>query len=292
MDAAADALYRRGVRRYETATGWYESTPCAPPPELRPYVSAYWGFEERSSTAVHRLEVPYPAVIVMIGFEGAVRIAPASSDPDRASSHASFVAGLHASAARTAHDGYLHGVELALTPIGARRVFGLPMHELASRAVSLDEVLGAEAARLAEELHAAGTWPARFELLGRELGRRLDAAPARQEIQWAWNRLTATAGRARVGGLAQDLGWSRKRLAKEFREHVGLPPKTAARLLRFARAVDRVRGGGDPDLGEIAYRCGYYDQAHFNRDFREFAGVTPTAFVRRLSPDDPGVAAA
>ena len=44
-------------------------------------------------------------------------------------------------------------------------------------------------------------------------------------------------------------------------------------------------------FAEIAYECGYYDQAHLNRDFREFAGTTPGDYVRRLLPDGGGVAA-
>jgi AraC-like DNA-binding protein len=279
------------VTRYETATGWYESTRRLPRPEFRPYVSAYWGFEERSRRPVHRLEVPYPGVIVMIGFEGGVRIVPAEVDPDRSPSHRSFVAGLHVSAARTAHDGRMHGVELALTPIGARAFLGVPMHELASRAISLDDVLGARAVRLAERLHEAEGWPARFELLERELAARLaDAVPAR-EVAWAWSRLRATAGGVRVDEITGEVGWSRKRLGAAFREHVGLPPKVVARVLRFGHAVSLLRVDDRPEWGEIAHRCGYYDQAHFNRDFREFAGVTPTEFARRLSPNDPGVAA-
>ena len=54
-----------------------------------------------------------------------------------------------------------------------------------------------------------------------------------------------------------------------------MPPKAVGRILRFERAVARLRAGDD--LGALALDCGYYDQAHFNRDFREFAGVTPTA---------------
>jgi AraC-like DNA-binding protein len=279
------------VTRYETETGRYESTRRVPRPELRPYASAYWGFEERSCKPVHRLEVPYPGIIVMIGFEGGVRIAPPEADPDRSPLHRSFVAGLHVSAARTAHDGLLHGVELALTPIGARTFLGVPMHELASRAVSVDDVLGPRAERLAEQLHAAESWPARFDVLEGELAACLaETVPAR-EVAWAWSRLRATGGRVRVDDLAGQLGWSRKRLGAAFREHVGLPPKVVARVLRFGRAVSLLRLDDRPEWSEIAHRCGYYDQAHFNRDFREFAGVTPTEFTRRLSPNDPGVAA-
>ena len=63
---------------------------------------------------------------------------------------------------------------------------------------------------------------------------------------------------------------------RRFREHVGLPPKALARILRFERAAERLRGGAD--LSDAALDSGYYDQAHFNRDFKAFAGVTPTEY--------------
>jgi AraC-like DNA-binding protein len=56
-------------------------------------------------------------------------------------------------------------------------------------------------------------------------------------------------------------------------------PKLAARILRFERVVGRIERAGGHGWAEIAYDCGYYDQAHLNRDFRQFAGTTPTAFA-------------
>jgi AraC-like DNA-binding protein len=60
--------------------------------------------------------------------------------------------------------------------------------------------------------------------------------------------------------------------------------KTLARIFRFEHAVALLRRG-DSTLGEIAVECGYFDQAHLNRDFREFADAPPAAFVRRIVPD-------
>lgn len=271
------------VTRYESPTGWYEATWAEPAAPLRPYVRAYWGREERSVRPVARLEVPYPDVIVTISFGPEQRVGAAS--------HGSFAAGIHQAAARTVHDGHVFGLQLALTPLAAHALFRTPMHALASRTVDLDDVLGAEAGRLAARLSETPTWAGRFEALDVFLGVRIaEAAQAPAEVAWAWRQLRRTSGRYPVGRLTSELGWSRKRLVTQFRERVGLAPKTVARVLRFHRAVTLLRGDGDLAWRDLAIDCGYYDQAHFNRDFREFAGVTPTDFTRRLTPDDPGVA--
>ena len=107
-------------------------------------------------------------------------------------------------------------------------------------------------------------------------------APPEHAVSWAWQRLCATHGRVRISELAEELGWSRKRLVAGFREHVGLAPKTVARVLRFQHAV---RLAEQTQLGwlEIAFRCGYYDQAHLIREFRAISGCTPGTFFQDVA---------
>ncbi len=68
-----------------------------------------------------------------------------------------------------------------------------------------------------------------------------------------------------------------------------MPPKTVARVLRFERVAGLLMHETAPSLADVALECDYYDQAHFNRDFRDFAGTTPTAFVAARLPEGGGV---
>jgi AraC-like DNA-binding protein len=170
-------------------------------------------------------------------------------------------------------------VQVDLNPLGARMLFGMPMQELARRSVALEEVLGPEARILEGRMHDARSWDERIRILDAALGRRLalaDGPPP--DVSWAWARLNETAGRATIGELTTTLGCSRKHLAARFREHVGLPPKTIARTMRFRRATRLLEDMHA--LDEVAYTCGYYDQSHLDRDFRRFAAATPTAYRR------------
>lgn len=101
--------------------------------------------------------------------------------------------------------------------------------------------------------------------------------------------LSTTRGCISIGALAAGVGWSRKHLVAQFHDQIGLPPKTVARLIRFDRAVHLIEGDGRIRLAEVARACGYYDQAHFNRDFIAFAGVTPREFAARRLPGGAGV---
>jgi AraC-like DNA-binding protein len=241
-----------------------------PHPALASHIRSVAGWFE-DGAPVSRRELPGGRVVLVISFGPQMDI-----DGRR---FGSFVAGVHDAPTLTEHDGLGHGVEVYFTPLGARRFLGMPMRELTGRVVELEDLLGPKAHELAERLHEERGWPAWLALLERVVaGRVVEAEPPPVGLEWAWRRLLDTDGAVAIGALAQELGWSRRHLSAQFREHVGVPPKTLARLLRFERAAKLLRGPDAPDLGRLALDCGYYDQAHFNRDFRAFAGATPTEY--------------
>jgi AraC-like DNA-binding protein len=89
-------------------------------------------------------------------------------------------------------------------------------------------------------------------------------------------------GRIRVDGLSRDLGVSCRQLERMFRERVGLGPKRFAKVLRFQSVFRRAAFEEGP-WAMLALDCGYYDQAHFIRDFRSFTGRSPGALFARES---------
>jgi AraC-like DNA-binding protein len=260
------------ISRHSSALGSWELAYAPPGPALRGVVQRYCGYVESTPAPLRRREAATGTVTVILSFGPRIRV--------DGETHGSFVAGLSDAPATTEHDGVQHGVELNLTPPAARRLLGVPMHELFNRVVPLDDVL--DTGTLLEELAEADGWEARFARLDAELARRLDAAPApHPAVRAAYGRLAASRGAIPVGVLAAELGWSRRHLAACFREDVGVSPKALARLLRFEHALEQLREQAPRRLADVAYASGYYDQAHFNRDFRAFAGVTPGELLAR-----------
>jgi AraC-like DNA-binding protein len=240
-----------------------------PHPALRSHIRSLTGWYEKAEGPVARDELPGGRVVLVVSFGTRMNI-----DGRR---YTSFAAGLHDTPAHTEHDGVGHGIQAYLSPLGARRFFGMPMGELTQQVVELEDLIGRDAGELAERLALAPDWARRIDLFERAIARRvLEAAPVAPELEWAWGRLLASGGAVPVGELAGELGWSRRHLAARFRSELGMPPKAIARILRFERAVARLRDG--EELAALALDAGYYDQAHFNRDFRAFAGTTPTAY--------------
>jgi AraC-like DNA-binding protein len=265
-------------------------TERTPHPALAGIVRRYCGYDHHGAGTTRRREVAQDEVTIILSLGPLLRI----GGPDHpAGRYGSFVAALTDTFAITEHDGRLRGIEVDLSPLGAHMLFGVAMHELSSKLVlPLDDVLGAEAGELTERLIAASAWGARFAILDRFILDRVQRARRPSpDVEWAWRRLRATGGLLPVGELARELGCSRRHLIGRFREQVGPAPKTAARLVRFQRTVRLLERHDGGRFAEIAQRCGYYDQAHMNREFRELAGTAPGEFVARLLPDGLGVAA-
>ena len=299
MTRAADAVHP-GLRahgdappirfvRHESALHHFEMVLRAPLPAQRAWVRRYCGYVEYRSDLARRMEVPGRDTVLIINFGAPVRVIDPRAPRD-AAWHDHFVSGLYDSYVLVEAAGPFEGLQVDLTPLGAHRLLGIPMTEITNRVVALGDLFGPAAEELVERLRARRGWAARFAFMDEMLAARFAAAPEPTPgVRRAWERLQATGGRAAIGGLARELGWSHRHFIARFRQEIGLPPKMVARVLRFQRVVERLQKTPALGLGELALAGGYYDQAHFNRDFRAFAGTTPEAFRARLLPDGGGV---
>ena len=252
----------------------------APNPALCGRVRDYYGFTEETGGRTRRREGPGPEVVVIISFGNEWRVGDALEPEQPLARLGSFVGGLRDTSVITEHDGWSAGMQINLAPATAHLLFGLPMGELAGQNLPLDALIpGADL--LVERLHDAASWTDRFAILDSEIAARLAGSPSPATgVEWAWQELERTRGRATVGALCEQLGWSRRRLVARFREEIGLPPKAVARLLRFEHALELVDHGAR--WAEVAFTAGYYDQSHLINEFRSITGITPRQYVTNL----------
>jgi AraC-like DNA-binding protein len=181
------------------------------------------------------------------------------------------------------------------------------MNLIGGQAVELSVLDPKLAGHVMSRVGAAVSWADRFTAMEALIAERVAQAPAPSGLAWAWRKLEAADGRIALGPLASEIGCSHRALIAQFRTCIGVAPKAMGRLLRFNRAMrslnglSRNRGGGPAskpyiesrvpgDLptpavrwADMAADCGYFDQSHFIKEFRQFAGTTPTEFLRRMS---------
>jgi AraC-like DNA-binding protein len=253
-----------------------------PHPGLRDCVEWYVGYRHVSAPGVHH-GLPSGSLTVVIAFGEPVDLAWSGALGSRARFWM-VASGLHSRPALITHSGRQHGVQLALTPLGARRLFGMPAAALAREFVPLTV--------LPHDELAAGSWQERFAALDRALLDLLDrhvrdGVPP--EVLRAWQLLDRSGGRIRVGELADEVGWSRRHLGQRFVGELGITPKEAARVFRFQHSRKLVTAGRR--LADAAAVAGYADQAHLTREWRALAGYAPTEYLREELPflqDDGG----
>jgi len=235
------------------------------------------GFRDAGGAPVCQRVIPHPSLMLAVEFgAGSPVVADASGRQQRGSVAAGL--GVGSGGAVWVRGENIECLQVRLSPLIARAVLGVPPAEL-DGFVALDDVWGGAVERIRERLSEASSWAERFavtEALLEQSSR--ERALVDPEVAWAWRRIVDGGGRVEIEGLAGELGWSRKRLWSRFRSQVGLPPKRAAQLVRFDRAVHRLVAGDG--AVRVAAEGGYADQSHLHRDVAAFAGVTPSAVAR------------
>ncbi|WP_162917614.1 helix-turn-helix domain-containing protein [Dongia deserti] len=263
----------------------------APDAGLQPYVIDYQGYRELARVPMRRLQPPFDGIPMIVTFGPSIDIVNGDRPLERRL-YRSFLAGLHDVHVFTEYEGRQSGFQVNFTLLGAYRFLNITMSDIANRCLDLGDLLGdGEAERLVDSLQDAADWPTRFDLMDRFLLERLrHGRPMSPDVAWALKNLQATHGARSIGALSRDLSCSRKTLIQRFHAQIGLSPKAVANILRFAHAVERIRAADEESWADLAIACGYYDQAHFNRDFRRYSGRTPREFQAALLPDGGGIA--
>lgn len=165
-----------------------------------------------------------------------------------------------------------------LRPGAAGLVLGAPADELAGQHWALEDLASCGVAELRERILAASAHDLRMDLLEEWLrGRVPRLRGLHPAVAHALERFRVTSD---VGQTARETGYSQRYFGARFLEAVGLGPKAFCRVRRFRRAAERLASGGS-GLADVAANAGYADQAHFTREFRKFAGVTPGAYQRQ-----------
>lgn len=251
-------------------------------PALRPYVNRIVGFREAGAPVLRRepLMVGCPMLFV---FGAPYRLSDRAQPSVLSVTRGSFTAGVFDSFTMSSPTGRTEGLQIDLSPLGARILTGVPMHEFANLIVPMQDLWGREMRDVQERLGNLDTWDERFRLIEAALLARLRSRPGpAREVAWAWNQLVTAHGDMRISVLTDELQWSRKRLRHAFLRDIGFSPKLMARMLRYCHAVAMARAEPGTGWSQIAQRAGYSDQAHLHRDVRAFAGTTPAALRTEL----------
>ena len=283
-------------------------------PCLQGYVHGFVLSEGYLPNAVREWHIPCLEVAVVLNFASPHRILDASN-PQRATDYRTgWVVGLQSGHRLTEAAGTRDFIIIRFSPIGAHLFLKMPMNLLLDRVIELEEIDRRLARLLENRVKSVLGWDARLDVLELLIAERLSlASSALPALIQSWQRLLDAPHTIDLALLSKESGCSRRHLIAQFHSHFGMAPKMITRIRRFNRAVAMVNRfarnvvqspAGKPYLdlkkdskrtaimdtrwADLALNCGYYDQSHFIKEFRAFAGVTPVEFLRRMEPDQTG----
>jgi AraC-like DNA-binding protein len=273
---------------HESPRGAWEFLIAPPPADLAGIVDSFW--ISRGCVA-HEHQKILPENNVELMFNLARPFAIPNREPAHRLFRRAWVAGMQREWLTvtpqydTSEPSYLLSVRMP--PLGAYRLLGLPMGRIAHDVIELDEVLGSAVVGVHERLGAARGAGEQFAILCDFARERLARSRVRlrADARIAVDLLARSDGADRIENICRSLVVSRKHLRTLFDSHIGLSPKTYARMFRFRRVVELVQSGRRLDWTRVALSCGYYDQAHFNHEFREFSGMSPGEYAAAGSVD-------
>jgi AraC-like DNA-binding protein len=260
----------------------------APAARISGVIDSYTFYQERTGGFTTRRELPHGGAVMIVNLGEPISLVGGDGAAIRLGAGESFVAGAHLRPALSISSGRQAGVHIHLSLPALRRLLGVPMAQIVDRVVRLEDVLGGG---LAARLAGLGGLPMGEQVawLDTVLSARLGGASPVDPQQHYAVRLLCGRPDLDIGDIARDIGWSPKHLASRTRDCLGVGPRSFRRLLRFSRLMDLLQAPPLPGWAAAAAEAGYCDQSHMNREFREFAGLTPTEYLARCLPNGGGV---
>lgn len=241
-----------------------------PHPHLRPYIK-YIAISEVGSAQEYKV---LPSTALVMGFQFKGRLSYLLEGKEAPLS-AIGITGLQAQYRIFKNTAETGSVLVAFKEARAGFFFSIPIHELFGESLSLDHLVPpTQVKEVEEKLSEAFDNISRIRITEDFLLSQLHQQSPDLLVQQALLKINETKGSIRIKELAKDLCSSQSPLEKRFRKCVGTSPKMFASLVRF----QHVLSSNNSNYSQLAYEAGYFDQAHFMKDFKTFTGETPEQF--------------
>lgn len=245
-----------------------------PSPALSPYIRNY-RFVESQGDVVNRV-LPDTSMVMALRLRGKVSFV---ADDGHYPLPAMAMSGLRRSGRLINYSGHAGNLLVVFKEGGAQAFLREPLYELFDQSVALDALTGyGDLAQLEDELGGAHNHQACVACVERFLLSRLHYAKPDLLIAAAMKDIREAQGVLRMKILADKLCVSQDVFEKRFRRVVGVTPKIFSSIVRMKSILGQ--STNKTRLAEAAYDAGYFDQSHFNKDFKLFTGQTPTEFLK------------
>jgi len=249
-----------------------------PSQELQPFVKCFWSLDdEKSDEPVKQRVLPDGCMEMIFHYgdlyrqyfeDGSSKIQPRS-----------FVFGQITKYIEIAPTGISGIISARFLPDGLTPFLDIPVSVLENKAVSIDDVFKHEGEKLEEQVIGASDNEERIKLLETFLLSKLTQSRTIDAITKSCVEVIfQSQGQIGVVELAGKMNINRRNMERKFTSLIGISPKQLARVARLQATLKMLEQKKFTNLTSLAYENGYYDQAHFIKDFKEFTGISPKSF--------------
>lgn len=249
-----------------------------PVPDLQPFIKCFWTLDdERHDEPVKQRIVP-DGCMEMIFHYGDLynQFFP---DGSFITQPRSFIFGQITSYIEIAPSGVSGIVAARFRPDGLAPFLSVPVSSLDNQAISLEIIFGEKGISLEEQVVAAANNLERIKIIESFMLNGLAERNTIDRITKACvEEIFHASGQQDMDTLASKLNINRRSIERKFNAGIGISPKQLSKLVRLQAALKMLERKRFDSLTELAHESGYYDQAHFIKDFKEITGVIPKAF--------------
>ncbi len=252
-------------------------SPSAP---LAPFVKHYWVLEACNKDGIIKERViPTGNIEIMFHYRkpfSSILPTGESRTQDR-----SMISGINHSWFDVNTNGESGAIAITFYPGAAANFFDLPLIELEGKSIHLEDIAKGKTHSTEEQLAEAATLQERIRIIENFLLKRLCPTPAQDMklIRQGVGIVKNFKGQIKATELAQKLCTTPKTLERKFALYVGNTPKQFIKIIRFHEAITTITSIKPGQLTQHALENGYYDQAHFIRDFKAYSGYTPKEMI-------------
>jgi AraC-like DNA-binding protein len=251
-----------------------------PPASLKEYVQYFWcgELQLKSGEMFTHYSAASSKAQLLFHYCGDFKIRSASGNIEN-----TFTAGLYGQKAlynqywTYSKESGIFGVQLY--PHALAALFSIPASELTNQIVALDELLGSHSLKLTEKVNTCHSFEEKVNIVSDFLISRISTQKSKyKNIELAILQMHHHTGQLTLSDLVSHSCLSQRQFERSFKELAGFSPQFYSKLIRFERALYTI-SDLEKNFTQLSIELGYYDQAHFNRDFKQFTGLSPSQYI-------------
>lgn len=250
-----------------------------PSKSLAKQIKFYWSLENKEDDAPHNRERIFPDGCIELIFNYSDKFKKFDNDIDFHIQPPSFIHGQLKTYFELQATGRIGVFSARMHPAGLQPFIDFDVDTFTGSTLTMSEVWGKDGEALEADMLACITNDERIAVLEKFLlDKRSDLKVDNTPVEYCVDAMLKSVGDVSIDRLADELEIGKRQLERRFTAAVGISPKLLARVIRFQNILQLIENKEFKSFTTVAYEGGFYDQAHFIRDFKDFTGLNPKQY--------------